>query len=304
MNQRMSFDKINRITLSLFGLDLLLGLLAIAFVNVTMATASTTASIGSLLFVSAVYKNYGSLKKGVESFGKIYNKSSIAISALDVAVGLITIVASILAAGSAVMSASAAVSGVKFIRILGRVIQVKKAQSLTKAARSVGVAGIIYIILRGGNKMFKKLLEKFVAWVKYIFVVNPVTVILGLGGIALLITNGATGDELINYLTQLINDPAAAEALFYGVGGSALLVAVVKQGLETPGQKDERIKDKVEARHKAEALKRQARITAKAKAELEADKKAKADAEAKAKAEAAERAEIDRVKAELVANGN
>ena len=59
-------DKINKTTLSLTALDLTLGLLAIAFVSVGTATASTVSSLGSLLFILAVFKTYKSLKQGAE----------------------------------------------------------------------------------------------------------------------------------------------------------------------------------------------------------------------------------------------
>ena len=300
-------DKINKTTLSLTALDLTLGLLAIAFVSVGTATASTVSSLGSLLFILAVFKTYKSLKQGaekIEGFELIYNKTSIVIGALDVIVGAVAIIATLLAATSAIVSASAAVSGIKFVRILNRIIQVKKLQSFARNARAIGLVGITYVILRGGNKMFKKIGKKVTDWLKYIFVTNPVTVILGIGGLALLITNGATGGEFVNYIAALVNDPTAAEALFYGVGGSAVFVAVVKQGIESFDEKADRVKKVDNKKALKTAEKRQAYIKAKAKAQLEAEKKAKEAAEAKAKLDAQERAEIERAKAELLAEGN
>jgi hypothetical protein len=300
----MNVRKINNITLSLTGLDLLLGLLAITFVN--LIVPSTFASLSSLIFITTVtiYKNYKSLKlstKTIEDLNIIYNGSSIALSVLDVLVGILTIASLTIGASSAV--GIAVVSTFKFANISNKIIQVKKAQSLNRIARLAGASGVFYIIIRGGNKMLKKLFKNIVNGLQYIFITNPLTVLLGFGGLALLITNGATGGEVINYIASLVNDPTAAEALFYGVGGSAVFVAVIKQGLETDAIKQERVNKTANLKANKEYVKKQARIEAKAKAELDAEKKAKAEAEAKQKADAEERAAIEAAKAKLQANG-
>lgn len=280
----MNLKKLNSSLLSLNALDLLLGLLAIGFVQ--LEVPSTLVSLSSLVFIVTVYKNYTTLKTGTEvvaEFKEIYNKSAITLSAIDVIVGFITITASALAAVGVIITT------IRLGKVINGVVQIKKAQSITRIARKIGVIGVIYIILRGGNKMLKSMFKGIWAGFKYVLVTNPITIILGVGGLALLIYNGTTGGELINYIASLVNDPTLAETLFYGAGGSAVFVAVLKQGLETDAVKTARL-------NAAAALKAEKSVL-KAQAALEAE----AEEEARIALEAETQVALDVKKAQILA---
>lgn len=308
---------LNPTAISLSFVDLLLGLLSISFIE--LSTVAVISSFASVTAIIAIYSKFKSLKKQAEKLGvyadqllkysNFYNLSSIIWGLLDVVFGGLAIVATSLVFLSTISSAFKC-KILTLGKIGGKVINLQKVQSTLQTINSntkvkkllqvLGFGGIIYIISRGKKflkeikNMFKKIWNGIKYVVKYVFGTNPITIFCGFGGLALLIYNGASGGVIINFILTNIDglDVAGAEALFYSVGGSSTLLAIVKQGLETITQKQKRI-----AEAKAEA-----KVVADEKAKAEAD--AILEAEAKAAVEAENLARIAAKKAELLAAQN
>jgi len=264
-------------------IDLLLGLLAISFID--LATPAVFASLTSVTLIFAVYEKFKSLKKQAEklniyaekllNLSKYYNASSLIWGLLDVIFGSIAIIATSIA----FLSTLSSVAKLKVVSLGNKLINLQKIQNTLQTVGAnkkvknllqiAGLSGIVYIITRG---------EKFLKGVKNMFkkifaVLNSNKISTLLSGTAIAVgADAVLGSPVLMDILALFNImecPLWFKSTVYGI---ILVLSIAGIKWETVEAYAKRIMAKKEIKAaqsvlKAEAKRKQENL-AKAKALL------------------------------------
>lgn len=223
--------------------------------------------------------------KQLQGYEKLFNKSALILSFLDVITTLIIcLTIGLLLSEKATILAVMLRGTIMAVRAGNNAIQLGK---LYRSMRAIALVSGVYALARGkrymkeGNFMWTKIKDFF----KYIFKTNPITIFLGIGSIAVLIVNGATGNVIAETLLGWLNDPTAITATFYTVIGGLGVSGAIFGGAESNATADARKVAEKEAAVEKKAnrikLKEDAKFAKLAEEKLAIEKKAKEEAEVK-----------------------
>jgi hypothetical protein len=261
---------LNPTVITLSFVDLLLGLLAISYID--LSTPALIASLSSLTMIFAIFTKFQSLKKqtiklGIHAeellkYSKNYNCSSLIWGLLDVIFGGLAIVATSIAFLSTISS----MFKFKIVAVGNKLITLQKIQSVfkmftknKKLTQSGAIIGISYIALRN-----KKFLKEIKIMFKKFFTLLWGNKITGL-------MTGAASASFV-YFQDIL--PQFAESYLYaGIAFVVMYIFACFFGGEYLYQIVQRFADKKLSKEQAAIVKANAEKAKKAAEELENAKK-------------------------------